>query len=74
MEDAKLEQLETTSNEGSLAAVTRAVVREEMALVTSGAGDGMDEETDTQMNKTNAVLTDTVVNLVQPKHGRAARA
>jgi hypothetical protein len=55
LEDAKLEQLETTSNKGSLAAVTRAVVREEMALVISGGGAGtdMDEETDTQMKKTN---------------------
>jgi hypothetical protein len=77
LEDEKLAQLETTSNDESLAVVTRAVVREELALATiaeRGAGNDMDEERDTQHKKTNAVLTDAVVNLVQPKNGRAGRA
>jgi hypothetical protein len=78
LEDEKLKQLETTSNSESLAAVTRAVVREELALAAiednDGAGEAMDEERESQVKQTNAALNDKVVNLVHGKNGRAARA
>jgi hypothetical protein len=78
LEDAKLEQLETTSGPETFAAATRAVVRQELAVrVLEVGGEQMDEDLEHDIQVSNAVLTERLVNTAgnsQSKNGRATRA
>jgi hypothetical protein len=77
LEDTKLKQLETCSDEKSLAAVTRAIVRQEIAAGAFPDGE-MDEDDESEQMMANAALSNKVVNIVkntqQSKNGRADRA
>ena len=76
LEDTKLKQLETNSNSESIAAATRAIVRQEIAAGAFGEGE-MDEDDEAEAMAANAALTNKVVSIVkttQSKNGRAERA
>jgi hypothetical protein len=77
IEDAKLQQLESASSKESLAVVTRALVRQEIAEIAIENGDAeeMDEDNDLKKKQINAALDKQVVHLAGgSKNGRAARA
>jgi hypothetical protein len=76
LEDTKLKQLETNSNSESIAAATRAIVRQEIAAGAFIEGE-MDEDDEAEAMAANAALTNKVVSIVkttQSKNGRAERA
>jgi hypothetical protein len=76
LEDTKLKQLETCSDERSLAAATRAIVRQEIAAGASPDGE-MDEDDESEQMLANAALSNKVASIVkntQSKNGRAERA